>query len=124
MTGASRIVDLLTAVLYDLSTALLLPTLVLLLAFMAGTLVLLGGLVREWAERRAAFGPWRRFLDRLRRGAAVADEFGSLRLAGYPRRVQQATHGVQHRPRLVRKSLADNELDMSRRLGLRGDDGG
>lgn len=117
MTRDGSLVDTLTVILYELSTALLLPTLILLLAFMAVALFMLGGLAREWAERLVSFGPWRSFLADLRRGDRDADRFRSLVLAGYPRRLQQACRGVEHRPRLVAKCLEDVELDVARRLG-------
>jgi len=37
-----------------IASALLLPVLLVLVAFMAGTLLTLGGLAREWLERRRA----------------------------------------------------------------------
>ena len=46
MTRDGSLVDTLTVILYELSTALLLPTLILLLAFMAVALFMLGGLAR------------------------------------------------------------------------------
>lgn len=116
MTRDGSLVDTLTAILYELSTALLLPTLLLLLAFMAVALFILGGLAREWVERLVSFGPWRSFLADLRRGDHHADRFRSLVLTGYPRRLQEACRSVEQ-PRLVAKCLEDVELDMARRLG-------
>lgn len=117
MTPDGSLVDTLTAILYELSTALLLPTLVILLAFMAVSLFMLGGLAREWAERVASLGQWRAFLAGLRRGDRDAGRFRSLSLVGYPRRLQAACRGVEHRSRLVAKCLEDIELDVARRLG-------
>lgn len=117
MTSPNGVIDALTALLYELSSLLLVPTLVLLLFFMAGALVMLGGLVREWAERRAMAGNWRGFLHALRAGTAAAEGFQSLRLAGYPRRLQRSSRGLENRPRVVKKCLEDIELDMARRLG-------
>ena len=117
MTPDGGLVDTLTAILYELSTALLLPTLVILLAFMAVSLFMLGGLAREWAERVTSLGQWRAFLAGLRRGDRDAGRFRSLALAGYPRRLQTTCRGVEHRPRLVAKCLEDIELDVARRLG-------
>jgi len=117
MTSLDGVIDSLTALLYELSSLLLVPTLALLLCFMAGALVMLGGLVREWAERRAMAGRWRGFLLALQTGDGDAESFQSLRLAGYPRRLQRGVRGIENQPRLVKKCLEDVELDMARRLG-------
>lgn len=117
MTSPHGVIDTLTALLYELSSLLLVPTLVLLLFFMAGALVMLGGLGREWAERRARAGRWLGFLHSLRAGHADTQGFQSLHLNGYPRRLQRSTRDIEDRPRLVKKCLEDIELDMARRLG-------
>lgn len=117
MTQSTDLIGALTALLYDLSSLLLVPTLVLLLGFMGGALVMLGGLVREWAERRATSRRWRDFLRALHAGDGSGDGFQSLRLAGYPRRFQEMVRGIDGQPRLVNKCLEDVELDMARRLG-------
>lgn len=117
MTPFASLVDSLTALLFELSSLLLVPTLVLLLVFMAGALVMLGGLAREWAERRAMAGGWRPFVLGLRTGIGDADGFRSLRLNGYPGRLQRSVRGIENQPRLMSKCLEDIELDMARRLG-------
>ncbi len=116
MTSFSGLTDAITALLYELSNALLLPTLLLLLAFMAGALVMLGGLAREWIDRLVVSRGWRAFLDALRRGTQDPTAFERIPLAGYPRRLRDATRGIVDRPKLVAKCLEDAELDMARRL--------
>ena len=74
--------DFLVEILYMIASALLLPVLLVLVAFMAGTLLTLGGLAREAVERRRAMAAWRRFLADLRSGAGRAR--GVLRLAAVP----------------------------------------
>lgn len=108
--------DRLVEVLYFISTGLLLPTLVVLLVFMAGTLIMLGGLLREALERRRHTGPWREFLDGLRAGDADATEFFELPLSGHPAVFQCQTKSVRDEPLVLNKRLEDLEMDITRRL--------
>jgi hypothetical protein len=62
-------------ILYFIAMGLLLPVLLVLFAFMAGTLFTLGGLARESLQRRATWPAWQRFLADLRTGDAAAEEF-------------------------------------------------
>jgi biopolymer transport protein ExbB/TolQ len=108
--------DFLVDVLYLIAGGLLLPVLLVLFAFMAGTLLGLGGLAREALERRAAAAVWRRFLAELRAGAVDPDEFYKLPLAGYVRRFRHETARIQESPLVLKKCLDDLEIDVARRL--------
>jgi biopolymer transport protein ExbB/TolQ len=108
--------DRLVEILYFISAGLLLPTLVILLLFMAGTLLMLGGLLRELVERRAIARQWRGYLNQLRVGKATCAEFYDLRLNGYPAQFQSRTATVRENPLVVRKCLDDLEIDITRRL--------
>ena len=51
--------DRMAEILYFISGGLLAPTLIVLMIFMAGTLIMLGGLAREAIERHGAWrGCW------------------------------------------------------------------
>ncbi len=108
--------DFLVEILYLIASALLLPVLVVLVAFMIGTLLTLGGLARELFERRRAMAAWRRFLADLRHGTAGADEFYALPLAGYIERFRRQTARLRQNPLGVKKCLDDLEIDVARRL--------
>jgi len=107
-----RIVDL----LFELSTGLLAPTLVVLLAMMAATLVLLGGLTREFLDRSIHLRPWRAFLAAARSTGHCGDAFYDLRLVGYPALFQSRTRDARQNAVVTAKCLEDLELDMSRRM--------
>ena len=108
--------DFLVEVLYLIAGGLLLPVLLVLFAFMAGTLLTLGGLAREALERRAAAAGWRRFLAELRVGKATPDEFYELPLAGYIRRFRHEAARIHDNPLGMKKCLDDLEIDIARRL--------
>ncbi len=107
-----RIVDL----LFEISTGLLAPTLIILLAMMAGTLILLGGLVRELIDRAVSLRKWREFLAARRLSGDSGSGFYELRLVGYPALYQAWTRDAQFNAVVTSKCLEDLELDMSRRL--------
>jgi biopolymer transport protein ExbB/TolQ len=108
--------DFLVEVLYLIASALLLPVLLVLFAFMAGTLIALGGSAREALERRAAAPAWRRFLGQLRAGTADPDEFYALSLSGYARRFRHQTAYIHENALGLKKCLDDLEIDVARRL--------
>lgn len=114
--------DQLVEILYILSGSLLAPTLVLLVVFLGGTLMTIGGLLREALDRSLGLKVWRRFLSQLRAREVAPETFYNLSLTGYPARYQQSTRllegPLQHL--LVTKCLEDIELDIARRLSRLG----
>ena len=108
--------DQLVEILYFLSSGLLAPTLVILMAFLAGTLVMLGGLAREALDRRIGLQTWRCFVRNLRAGKVAAVKFYELSLVGYPAQCQHLTRNLNGQPHIVQKCLEDLELDIARRL--------
>ncbi len=54
--------DQLVQVLYTISTALLVPVIVLLLGFLLWSFLEIGGFLREWWERRKGVAHWRRYV--------------------------------------------------------------
>ncbi len=103
-------------ILYFIAAGLLLPVLLVLLAFMAGTLFTLGGLAREAVQRRRSRPPWRRFLADLRTGDAGTDEFYEVPRGGYIERFRRQTAPFRDNPLAVKKCLDDLEIDIARRM--------
>jgi biopolymer transport protein ExbB/TolQ len=103
-------------ILYFIAAGLLLPVLLVLLAFMAATLITLGGLAREAIERLRTRPAWRRFLGELQRGDAVADEFYDLPSGGYIERFRRQSAAFRDNGPGVKKCLDDLEIDIARRL--------
>ncbi|WP_397571725.1 MotA/TolQ/ExbB proton channel family protein [Schlesneria sp. T3-172] len=114
--------DRLVEILYLLSEGLLAPTLILIVTFLAGNLLMLGGLLREFLDRAFGLRSWRSFLTQLRARKIAAASFYDLLLVGYPARYQRATQRLNHASQsvLVNKSLEDLELDITRRLARLG----
>lgn len=56
--------DMLVRILYELTSALLIPVVVLLLGLLAWSLVEAGGFLREWLGRKRRVGAWRASLRR------------------------------------------------------------
>lgn len=108
--------DSLVEILYTVSTSLLTPALLLLMAFVLGTLVMIGGMLREAVDRRMRLASWRAFLLRLKCHSESASYFFELRLIGYPAAFQAQTSEIRNNELLIRKCLEDIELDISRRL--------
>ena len=52
-------------ILYHITVALKLPVVLGLMIALAWTLYEAGSFLREWVDRKRAFGPWRRFLGRI-----------------------------------------------------------
>ena len=90
--------DFLVEILYVIASSLLLPVLLVLVAFMAGTLLTLGGLARELVERRRTMAAWRRFLADLRNGKVGPEEFYALPLSGYVERFRRETVATATEP--------------------------
>lgn len=108
--------DQIVAILYELSSGLLAPTLGLLIVSLAVTLLLLGGLAREAWERWLFSDSWKTFIAKLRAGQVAASRFLDLRLNGFPARIQKQVRGLTNQPQIVQKCLEDVELDISRHL--------
>ncbi len=108
--------DRLVETLYFLSTGLLLPVLIVLIASMAGELMTLGGLIREAIERRRTAWPWREFLAQIRDDSGEAEGFYRLRLTGYAARFQQETRSIRQNRLAVKKCLEDIEIAVGKRL--------
>jgi biopolymer transport protein ExbB/TolQ len=109
-------IDQLVEILYFLSSSLLAPTLILLMIFLAGTLIMLGGLAREALDRFLWLGSWTRFVGDLRSGKVAAERFYGLSLIGYPARCQRQTRNLSGQSHIVQQCLEDIELDVARRL--------
>jgi len=103
-------------ILYFIAMGLLLPVLLVLLAFMAGTLFTLGGLAREAIQRRRARPAWRRFLAHLRTGDAGAGEFYKISHSGYVERFRRQTAAFRDNGLAVKKCLDDLEIDIARSM--------
>lgn len=110
MTG--RVVEWLFAI----TGVLLPPVLALLVAMMAATLWMLGGLGREALDRRRAGPSWRRLLAEMKAAGAWLESFEAAPLRGYPARFRRGLGPDDRFGPAARKSLHDLELDMARRL--------
>jgi biopolymer transport protein ExbB/TolQ len=110
------VTNALVDILYFIAAGLLLPVLLVLLGFMAATLVALGGLAREALLRRKSGRAWRQFLADLRTGDRGAEEFYGLPAGGYIERFRRQTAAFRDNPVAVKKCLDDLEIDMARRL--------
>jgi len=103
-------------ILYFIAAGLLLPVLLVLFAFMAGTLFTLGGLAREALERRRTRPAWRRFLADLRTGDASAEEFYEFPYGGYVEQFRRQTAPFRGSALAVKKCLDDLEIDIARSM--------
>jgi biopolymer transport protein ExbB/TolQ len=110
------VTSFLVDVLYFIATGLLLPVLVVLIAFMAGTLFTLGGLAREAVHRSKTQPIWRRFLTNLRTGDASPEEFYAFPCGGYIERFRRETAPFRDNPLAAKKCLDDLEIGIARRM--------
>jgi biopolymer transport protein ExbB/TolQ len=108
--------DRLVETLYFLSTGLLLPVLIILIACMASQLMTLGGLIREAIDRHRTANRWREFLAELRKDVCEAEDFYQLPLTGYAAQFQRETRTIRHNELAVKKCLEDLEIAISKRL--------
>ena len=108
--------DFLVDVLYLIAGGLLLPVLLVLFAFMAGTLLALGGLVREALERGATAAAWRRFLAELRSARPIRTSFTTFPWRATCGVFAAIRHRSQESPLVLKKCLDDLEIDVARRL--------
>lgn len=108
--------DRLVEILYFLSTGLLLPVLIVLVASMAIELMTLGGLIREAIDRRRASKSWQDFLAQLRDDSGQAGEFYQLNLTGYAACFQRETRSIRQNRLAVKKCLEDIEIVVGKRL--------
>ncbi len=105
----------LTDGLYVISSALLAPVVLVLLALLAWTLCLFGGFLRELWERKQARFSLAASLAAARRGdrpEAVWRELGLAR-AGLPRRFARLTGGAAGDERTLTAALAELEHDIT-----------
>jgi biopolymer transport protein ExbB/TolQ len=112
--------ETLIEILYLISTALLVPVIVVLLGFLIWCLLEVGGFLREWQERRAAAANWRSFVTRLDAtsgDASTAAVFFDV--ATFPGFVGAfARRGRQHFQQVIfrGKLSADLEIEAAGRL--------
>ena len=107
----------LVEILYFIAAGLLLPVLLVLLAFMASTLLTLGGLAREAIQRRRDCPAWRRFLAEVQSGDVAAEEFyRRVPGRGYIERFRRQAATFRGNPQAVKKCLDDLEIDVARRM--------
>lgn len=101
--------------LYQISNALLIPTLVILLVLTAWTVLMAGGLIREWLGRRALvsqFAKLRRLLKGGVESTAILDELRAFR-SGLPARFAREIDGSFENPAEREKCLQDLESDVA-----------
>ncbi len=110
--------DRLVELLFAITGVLLLPILLVLVAMMAATLWMLGGLAREALGRVQSHAAWRKFLANLKAGHADAADFTRLPLSEYPARFQAWFRAADRPGAGARKCLDDLEIDMARRLSV------
>lgn len=108
--------DRFVALLFQFTSGLLVPILVVLALMLAGALWTLGGLAREALDRRRSRPAWRRFLAGLQAGDTEVAAFSDLPLRGDPARLQRVLRHVEPSRASRRKALDDLEIDMARRL--------
>jgi len=82
------LLDLLTRTLLLISNALLVPVILAIFGLLIWTLILCGGFVREWYERRSITPAVDRMLSALRKHSPMTDVWSNLETAssGLPRR--------------------------------------
>lgn len=105
-------IEALTRLLFTISTALLVPVIVLLLGFFAWMILYLGGLVREAVLRSRRCGAFRRLVCELKRdpGKKVSPE-ELPEMVGFPSKAFRTWPAARD------KVLDDLQLEAERRLG-------
>lgn len=110
--------ETLIEILYVISTALLVPVMLVLLAFLVWCLLEVGGFLREWHERRAAAQHWQSFVAQLvaAAGSTAAVFFDAAAYPGFvgafARRGREQFRQTAFRTKLV----ADLEIEAAGRL--------
>jgi biopolymer transport protein ExbB/TolQ len=110
----------LSNVLYHISTALLLPVMIVVLALLAGLLVILGGFLRECLERRrvrAALDRAIGLMEQPHPDAVAAWKAIAATPAGWPRRLVRLAAGRERHAAAREKALVDVETEIADRLG-------
>jgi biopolymer transport protein ExbB/TolQ len=110
----------LSHVLYHISTALLLPVMIVVLALLAVMLLTLGGFLRECLERRRVRAALRRaisLVEQPRPDPMTAWHVLTATPAGWPRRLVRLAAGREHQPAALEKALVDVESEIAEHLG-------
>lgn len=116
------LMESLVEILYFLSTALLVPVIVLLLGFVAWSLLEIGGFVREVRERHSSKSAWRSFLAELHddatpaRTPAVSGFFQHQHYAGLLGAFSAQGREIQDSDLHLSKLVSDLEIEAASRL--------
>lgn len=102
--------------LFVITGVLMAPVLATLVAMMAASLWMLGGLAREAWDRRRTGPAWRRSLAEVKNGHAGLEVLDRIPLAGYPGRFRVQIEREGRHEATAKKALDDLEIDMARRL--------
>jgi biopolymer transport protein ExbB/TolQ len=113
------LIDILTRTLLLISNALLIPVILALFGLLLWTLVLCGGFVREWYERREIVPLLNSALVALRKHRPIAEAWNSLEAApsGLPRRFFLYAAGDHTSEDVVEQALSLVENDIAAALG-------
>jgi biopolymer transport protein ExbB/TolQ len=116
-------VEVLIRILYVVSTALLIPVILSLLALLSWSLLGVGGLIREYLERRRGRREWTLFYERLLEGnfkdnpASLKSRFfGKSIFPGFLGKFSCLGKRLHENPILLNKLTADLEIEISGRL--------
>jgi biopolymer transport protein ExbB/TolQ len=112
-------IDILTRTLLLISNALLIPVIVVLFGLLVWTLILSGGFVREWYERRKIVPLMNRALVVLRQHRSFAEAWANLEAApsGLPRRFSSYIGGSHDNEDVVEQALSLLDNDVAAALG-------
>jgi biopolymer transport protein ExbB/TolQ len=113
------LLDILTRTLLLISNALLVPVILTLFGLLLWTLILCGGFVREWYERRKIVPLLDRALIALRQHRPIAEAWINLEAApsGLPRRFFSYTAGNHTDEGVLEQALSLLENDVAAALG-------
>jgi biopolymer transport protein ExbB/TolQ len=106
--------------LYQVSTALLLPVMAVVLALLAVVLLALGGFLRECWERRRVQAALRNavaLVELPHPDAPAAWKALAAARAGWPQRLVRLASGRERRPAALQKAFLDVETEISDHLG-------
>lgn len=109
----------LSHVLYLVSTALLLPVMIVVLVLLATMLVMLGGFLRECLERRRVRAALRKaigLVEQPRPDPAAAWKAMGAAPAGWPRRLMRLAAERERHAAALKKALVDVETEIADRL--------
>jgi biopolymer transport protein ExbB/TolQ len=112
--------DTLIEILYLISSALLVPVMVVLLGFLAWCLLEVGGFLREWQDRRRAAPNWKSFLARHDAASddasAAAAFFDTTQYPGFVGDFARRGQRLFRQSAFRRKLVADLEIEAAGRL--------